>query len=44
MSNQFREYKQPDPFSFGTTARLQQQIKAEKESEKREQEEKDERI
>jgi hypothetical protein len=31
MSNQFREYKQPDPYSFGTTARLQQQIRAEKE-------------
>lgn len=43
MSNQFRDYTPPDPFSFGTTAKLQQQIRSEKESEKKEQEKNDEK-
>ena len=42
MSNQFREYKQPDPFSSGNTARLQQQIRSEKEDFKREELKKEE--
>lgn len=42
MSNQFRDYTPPNPFSFGTTARLQQQIKSEKEDFKREELKKEE--
>ena len=31
MSNQFRDYTPPDPFTSGNTVKMQQQIKHEKE-------------
>lgn len=41
MSNQFRDYTPPNPFSFGNTVRMEQQIRTEKENFKREELEKE---